>query len=183
MVTATAFEQRKAFFFILSAPDSPPQDITAVNTDKNSIMVRWKSIPEQDRNGIILGFKLTHMKISATLHMNKPVDEEAKLWPRFETIIDGDTYVTVLSSKVKPFAWYCIKMLGFTRKGEGRESSCVFLRTKESGKARVSMLPYLILFIPYGLLYPAVCLSKRVNYLFSKNLYNEFLVTLVLDQS
>lgn len=87
------------------------------------------------------------MKMSATFHLEKPVDEETKLWPRFETVIYGDTYVTVLSGEVKPFAWYCIKMLGFTRKGEGPETSCVFVLTEESGKAHTSMLLYLVLFI------------------------------------
>ena len=108
--------------------------------------MRWKPIPEKDRNGIILGFKLTYMKMSATFHLEKPVDEETKFWPRFETVIYGDTYVTVLSGKVKPFAWYCIKILGFTRKGEGPETSCVFVLTEESGKAHTSMLLYLVLF-------------------------------------
>lgn len=96
--------------------------------------------------------------MSATFHLEKPVNEETKFWPRFETVIYGDTYVTVLSGKVKPFAWYCIKMLGFTRKGEGPETSCVFVLTEESGKAHTSMLLYLVLFIRIPLLNNDHCL-------------------------
>lgn len=74
--------------------------------------------------------------MSAIGHKGSPVDEETEFWPRFQTVIEANTYVTVLH-KVVPFTWYCIRMLGFTRKGEGTESSCIFELTEQGGKIKL----------------------------------------------
>ncbi|KAL9951840.1 hypothetical protein ACROYT_G044575 [Oculina patagonica] len=121
------------YYFITEddTPDLPPQNITATeNTQQSSISVRWKPIPEREQNGIILGYKITFQTMSAIGQLRKPVEQETDQWPRFETIVDGNVYFVVLRD-VKPFTWFCIKMLAFTRKGDGVESSCVFIRTQE----------------------------------------------------
>lgn len=97
--------------------------------------MRWKPIPEREQNGIILGYKLTFKTTSAIGQLKKPVEQQTSQWPRFETVVDGNVYFVVLRD-VKPFTWYCIKMLAFTRKGDGAESSCVFIRTQEGGKIK-----------------------------------------------
>ncbi|XP_078354628.1 uncharacterized protein LOC144639220 isoform X2 [Oculina patagonica] len=121
------------YYFITEddTPDLPPQNITATeNTKQSSITVRWKPIPERQQNGKILGYKLTFKTMSAIGQLKKPVEQETDQWPRFETIVHGNVYFVVLRD-VRPFTWYCIKMLAFTRKGDGAESSCVFIRTQE----------------------------------------------------
>ena len=72
--------------------------------------------------------------MSAISQLKKP-DEQDTLTSglRFETAVYGIVYFAVLRD-VKPFTWYCIKMLAFTRKGDGTESSCVFIQTEEGGK-------------------------------------------------
>ncbi|KAJ7321402.1 hypothetical protein OS493_034975 [Desmophyllum pertusum] len=49
--------------------------------------------------------------------------------------MNADVYHVVLRD-VKLFTWYCLKMLAFTRKGDGAESSCVFILTQEGVPSR-----------------------------------------------
>jgi len=118
---------------IPSVPDLPPQNITTENTDHFAITVRWKPIPDEKKNGIILGYRLTFRTMSAIGNLNKPRDTDTDQWQRFATVVDKNVYVAVLRDVI-PFTWYCFMMLGFTRKGDGPESSCEFILTEEGGK-------------------------------------------------
>jgi len=69
--------------------------------------------------------------MSATNHHQKPSDKETEKWSRFVMVLDENVFSTVLHD-VKPFTWYCFKILAFTRKGDGDESRCVFFLTEES---------------------------------------------------
>lgn len=120
---------------IPSVPDLPPQNISAENTDHFSITVRWKPIPDQKQNGIILGYRLTFKILSAIGHLKEPLDTDTDLWPRFATVVDENVYFADLRDVI-PFTWYCIRVLGFTRKGDGPESSCEFVLTDEGGKIK-----------------------------------------------
>jgi len=118
-----------------SAPDMPPQNISVENTNHFAIAVRWKPIPDQQQNGIILGYRLTFRTMSAIGHLKEPRDSDTDQWQRFTTVVDDDVYSVVLRDAT-PFTWYCIRMLGFTRKGDGPESSCEFILTEEGGKVK-----------------------------------------------
>lgn len=48
------------FLLILAAvPSSGPTNVSAFATTSSSILVRWGEVPEADRNGLILGYKVT----------------------------------------------------------------------------------------------------------------------------
>ena len=120
---------------IPTVPDLPPQNISAENTDQFAIIVRWKPIPEQKQNGIILGHSLTSRTMSAIGNLKEPRDIDTDQWQRFATVIYENLFFVVLRD-VLPFTWYCIKMSGFTRKGDGPESSCEYILTEEGGKIK-----------------------------------------------
>lgn len=98
--------------------------------------MRWKPIPDQKQNGIILGYSLTFRNRSAIGNLKQPRDTETYQWQRFATVVDENVYFVVLRDVI-PFTWYCIRMLGFTRKGDGPESSCEFILTEEGGKVKL----------------------------------------------
>ena len=120
---------------IPSVPELPPQNISAENTDHFAITVRWKPIPDQKQNGIILGYRLTFRTMSAIGNLKEPRDTDTDQWQRFATVVDENVYFVVLRDVI-PFTWYCIRVLGFTRKGDGPESSCEFILTEEGGKVK-----------------------------------------------
>lgn len=39
-------------------PSSGPNNVSAFATTSSSILVRWMEVPEPDRNGLILGYKV-----------------------------------------------------------------------------------------------------------------------------
>ena len=97
------------------------------------MLVKWKPVPEQYCNGIILGYRLSWKFMSAVDHQQEPNGEETEKWPRKATVLGPNVFLFLLRD-VKAFRWYCLKMLAFTRKGDGVESSCIFILTDEDGK-------------------------------------------------
>ena len=73
--------------------------------------------------------------MSAIGHLKKPRDTDTDQWQHFATVMDDNMHFAVLRAVI-PFSWYCIRMLGFTRKGDGPESSCEFILTEEGGKIK-----------------------------------------------
>lgn len=102
------------------------------------MIVKWKPVPEKYGNGIILGYRLSWKFMSAIDHQQEPNDEETEKWPRKATVLGPNVFLFRLS-EVKAFAWYCLKMLAFTRKGDGVESSCIFILTEEEGKMQYQL--------------------------------------------
>ena len=121
---------------IPTVPDLPPQNISAENTENLAIIVRWKPIPDQKQNGIILGYRLTSRTMSAIGNLKEPRDTDTDQWQRFAKVVDKKNVYFEVLRDVIPFTWYCIRMLGFTRKGGGPESSCEFILTEEGGKIK-----------------------------------------------
>ena len=73
--------------------------------------------------------------MSAVDNLKEPRDTGTDQWQRFATVVDENVYFVVLRDVI-PFTWYCIRVLGFTRKGDGPESSCEFILTEEGGKVK-----------------------------------------------
>ncbi|CAH3178695.1 unnamed protein product [Porites lobata] len=111
-------------------PDLPPQNIT-VESRGSVLHLKWKPVPEQNRNGVILGYKLIIKLTSATYHQQKPNDEDTGHLSRFATVLEANVFFFELRN-VEAFTWYCFKMLAFTRRGEGPLSSCAFILTEEA---------------------------------------------------
>lgn len=41
-----------------SVPSSGPTNVSALATTSSSMLVRWDAVPEADRNGLVLGYKV-----------------------------------------------------------------------------------------------------------------------------
>ncbi|XP_074610733.1 uncharacterized protein LOC141865384 isoform X3 [Acropora palmata] len=116
-------------------PSLPPQDITLKYQEPFSLLVNWKPVPKEHRNGIILGYRLTLRSISAINLRRPPKGDETEMWGREMTVL-GPSALLVELRDVKAFTWYCVNILAFTSKGDGHESSCAFVLTGESVPSR-----------------------------------------------
>ncbi|XP_069786249.1 protein sidekick-2 isoform X2 [Narcine bancroftii] len=92
-----------------SVPSSGPTNVTSVALNSNSILVKWNEIPQQNRNGLVLGYKVLY----------KEKDLEAPM--KFKTI-EGNTTHAVHLVDLGKYVLYEIQVLAFTRIGDGMPS-------------------------------------------------------------
>ncbi len=52
------------FLCFNAVPSCGPTNVSAFATTSSSILVRWFEVPEPDRNGLILGYKVHSLKLS-----------------------------------------------------------------------------------------------------------------------
>lgn len=91
------------------------------NISSTILLVQWNPVPEEDHNGIILGYKVLY-KISG--HVNTSfVAKECS--PR--------TRAAEIKNLLK-FTAYDVGVLAFTSKGDGSLSDMVTARTAEDSK-------------------------------------------------
>ena len=100
------------------APGEAPLEVTARNASAKSILVQWEYVRKTQRNGIILGYKVTYKKnqVSQTFDVT---DGEA-----MEVEIKG----------LDIFSEYSIKISAYNSVGEGPQSIAVQAMTDESSK-------------------------------------------------
>ncbi|XP_053310046.1 protein sidekick-2 [Spea bombifrons] len=99
-----------------SVPSSGPTNVSALATTSSSILVRWSEIPEAERNGLILGYKV--------LYKEKDSDSPSQFW-----LVEGNSSRSVQLSGLGKYVLYEIQVLAFTRIGDGAASSAIFERT------------------------------------------------------
>uniref|UniRef100_A0A8C6U404 Sidekick cell adhesion molecule 2a n=1 Tax=Neogobius melanostomus TaxID=47308 RepID=A0A8C6U404_9GOBI len=92
-----------------SVPSSGPTNVSAFATTSSSILVRWGEVPEADRNGLILGYKVVYKE--------KDSDVAPNFW-----MVEGNTSHSVQLSGLGKYVLYEIQVLAFTRIGDGRSS-------------------------------------------------------------
>ncbi|KAK9535167.1 hypothetical protein VZT92_007565 [Zoarces viviparus] len=97
-----------------SVPSSGPTNVSAFATTSSSILVRWGEVPETDRNGLILGYKVVYKE--------KDSDTAPDFWA-----VEGNTTHSVQLSGLGKYVLYEIQVLAFTRIGDGRSSSPTIL--------------------------------------------------------
>ncbi|XP_064858598.1 protein sidekick-2 isoform X4 [Oncorhynchus nerka] len=97
-----------------SVPSCGPTNMSAFATTSSSILVRWFEVPEQDRNGLILGYKV--------LYKEKDSDSSLQLWT-----IEGNASHSVQLTGLGKYVLYEIQVLAFTRIGDGMPSSPLIL--------------------------------------------------------
>ncbi|XP_036811962.1 protein sidekick-2 isoform X3 [Oncorhynchus mykiss] len=97
-----------------SVPSCGPTNMSAFATTSSSILVRWFEVPEQDRNGLILGYKV--------LYKEKDSDSSLQLWT-----IEGNASHSVQLTGLGKYVLYEIQVLAFTRIGDGVPSSPLIL--------------------------------------------------------
>ncbi|KAM9457056.1 protein sidekick-2 isoform 2-T2 [Clarias gariepinus] len=93
-----------------SVPSSGPANVSAFATTSSSILVRWGEVPEADRNGLILGYKVAYRE--------KDSDSPFRFW-----VVEGNTSHSVQLTGLDKYVLYEIQVLGFTRIGDGAPSS------------------------------------------------------------
>ncbi|KAF5901825.1 protein sidekick-2-like isoform X4, partial [Clarias magur] len=93
-----------------SVPSSGPANVSAFATTSSSILVRWGEVPEADRNGLILGYKVAYRE--------KDSDSPFRFW-----MVEGNTSHSVQLTSLDKYVLYEIQVLGFTRIGDGTPSS------------------------------------------------------------
>ncbi|XP_054454835.1 protein sidekick-2 [Anoplopoma fimbria] len=93
-----------------SVPSCGPTNVSSFATTSSSILVRWFEVPEPDRNGLILGYKVVYKE--------KDSDSAVHFW-----MVDGNATHSVQLTGLGKYVLYEIQVLAFTRIGDGRPSS------------------------------------------------------------
>uniref|UniRef100_A0AAY4BPU2 Sidekick cell adhesion molecule 2b n=1 Tax=Denticeps clupeoides TaxID=299321 RepID=A0AAY4BPU2_9TELE len=93
-----------------SVPSCGPTNVSAFATTSSSILVRWFEVPEPDRNGLILGYKVVYKE--------KDLDSPLHFWT-----VEGNATHSVQLSGLGKYVLYEIQVLAFTRIGDGIPTS------------------------------------------------------------
>lgn len=103
------------------APSAPPQAVSGRPLTDNSILVEWRPPPDDQRNGLILGYRVFYLKSEENL---SDKDAQSVEVDRTEATLTGlDTWTE-----------YKIWVLGYTMTGESPQSMPIFVKTHESGR-------------------------------------------------
>ncbi|XP_004394197.1 PREDICTED: protein sidekick-1 [Odobenus rosmarus divergens] len=102
-----------------SVPSAAPENVSAEAVSSTQILLTWASVPEQDQNGLILGYKI--------LFRAKDLDPEP-----CSHVVRGNHTQSALLAGLRKFVLYELQVLAFTRIGNGVPSSPLILeRTKD----------------------------------------------------
>ncbi|XP_045680287.1 protein sidekick-1 isoform X1 [Phyllostomus hastatus] len=102
-----------------SVPSAAPENVSAVAVSSTQILLTWASVPEQDQNGLILGYKI--------LFRAKDLDPEPG-----SHVVRGNQTQSALLAGLRKFTLYELQVLAFTRIGNGVPSTPLVLeRTKD----------------------------------------------------
>ena len=111
-------------FCSIVAPSAAPSGFTVTAKTSTSIAASWQLPPEDDKNGIITGFKLFYKKKGSS-------GSPAPL-----NITSGSTLTKVVTG-LDEYTEYEFQVLAYTSIGDGPKSSKIYERTKEDGKRLV----------------------------------------------
>ncbi|XP_074056656.1 protein sidekick-1 isoform X4 [Macrotis lagotis] len=102
-----------------SVPSAAPENVSVEAVSSTQILLTWASVPDQDQNGLILGYKI--------LFKAKNLDSEPKT-----QVVRGNHTQSVLLAGLRKYVLYELQVLAFTRIGNGVPSSPPILeRTKD----------------------------------------------------
>ncbi|XP_064179466.1 protein sidekick-2 [Anguilla rostrata] len=93
-----------------SVPSCGPTNVSSFATTSSSILVRWFEVPEPDRNGLILGYKVVYKE--------KDSDSPLQFWT-----VEGNATHSVQLNGLGKYVLYEIQVLAFTRIGDGMPSA------------------------------------------------------------
>ncbi|KAJ8251409.1 hypothetical protein GJAV_G00221030 [Gymnothorax javanicus] len=93
-----------------SVPSNGPANVSAVAATSSSILVRWFDVPEAERNGLILGYKI--------LYRDRSTDSPLQFWT-----VEGNGTHSALLTGLGKYVLYQIQVLAYTRIGDGVPSS------------------------------------------------------------
>uniref|UniRef100_G1SEF4 Sidekick cell adhesion molecule 2 n=1 Tax=Oryctolagus cuniculus TaxID=9986 RepID=G1SEF4_RABIT len=92
-----------------SVPSSGPTNVSALATTSSSMLVRWSQVPEADRNGLVLGYKV--------MYKEKDSDSQPRFW-----LVEGNASRSAQLTGLGKYALYELQVLAFTRIGDGSPS-------------------------------------------------------------
>uniref|UniRef100_A0A8D1DRC7 Protein sidekick-2 n=1 Tax=Sus scrofa TaxID=9823 RepID=A0A8D1DRC7_PIG len=89
-----------------SVPSSGPTNVSALATTSSSMLVRWNEVPEADRNGLVLGYKV--------MYKEKDSDSQPRFW-----LVEGNSSRSAQLTGLGKYVLYEVQVLAFTRIGDG----------------------------------------------------------------
>ncbi|XP_060146194.1 protein sidekick-2 isoform X3 [Globicephala melas] len=92
-----------------SVPSSGPTNVSVLATTSSSMLVRWSEVPEADRNGLVLGYKV--------LYKEKDSDSQPRFW-----LVEGNSSRSAQLTGLGKYVLYEVQVLAFTRIGDGSPS-------------------------------------------------------------
>ncbi|XP_011717998.2 protein sidekick-2 isoform X1 [Macaca nemestrina] len=92
-----------------SVPSSGPTNVSALATTSSSMLVRWSEVPEADRNGLVLGYKV--------IYKEKDSDAQPRFW-----LVEGNSSRSAQLTGLGKYVLYEVQVLAFTRIGDGSPS-------------------------------------------------------------
>ena len=114
---------------LLLEPSSSPQGVQASAKNSTSVSVSWAAVGNEQRNGIIKGYKVIYQALP-----------DGRNVTRFVNISDEDQEKEqdiTLGSLVK-FTNYSIRVLAFTVVGDGPPSEVIIVQTQQDSKLHSS---------------------------------------------
>uniref|UniRef100_A0A4W3K1G6 Sidekick cell adhesion molecule 1 n=1 Tax=Callorhinchus milii TaxID=7868 RepID=A0A4W3K1G6_CALMI len=120
-----------------SVPSAAPGNVSADAVSSTKMLVMWGAVPESDQNGLILGYKI--------LYQEKDSDSSSHTH-----LVKGNFTQSVILKGLRKYVQYEIRVLAFTRIGDGVASSPPLIeRTKDDVPG-----------IPIRLVFPEVQLTS-----------------------
>uniref|UniRef100_A0A673GMK1 Protein sidekick-1-like n=1 Tax=Sinocyclocheilus rhinocerous TaxID=307959 RepID=A0A673GMK1_9TELE len=113
-----------------SVPSGAPENVSAEAMSSTSILVTWGSVPEHQKNGHILGYKVLYR------------EKDSERAPQVQLVNGNQTHLLLLKNLSK-FILYEVQVLAFTRVGDGPPS---LPPTVERTKDDVPGLPVRLVF-------------------------------------
>ena len=105
----------------LTVPSRAPVNISTLPINSTSFSVTWQQVPLEHMNGIVLGYKIS------LENMDDGTEVSA------ETVLFNQTMTILRESE--PTSRFCVRLLAFTSKGNGKRSDCVEGWTLSNGKS------------------------------------------------
>lgn len=137
-------------FFVI-VPDKPPLNLKASANTSRSIIVSWDPVPLGHRHGVVIGYKVFYFSLNASsaerVHHNLTVPSTERY-----------THLSALDSATL----YCVKMLAFTRIGNGNISSCVTVKTRNQGNILIGYR-FLLPHISVKFCFSVLCLTTTLS--------------------
>lgn len=122
---------------LIVVPSQPPVDLAAHNTSSTSLQVTWGEVPKGFVHGILQGYRVFYKRTS---------DENNS----YVNSTTGPTERELHITGLEKFTAYSLKVLAFTRKGDGAFSVNISVLTDEDGNHSLFIIkPNVIILSPF----------------------------------
>ena len=109
---------------IFLEPTAAPRELRSTAVTSTQITLSWTRVEEQHKNGIILGYKLFYEAFGQFA-----VDTTEKMKP-----LHGENTLQTTVMNLEKYVNYSIKILAFTTKGDGPNSTVISVETDQDGR-------------------------------------------------